>query len=164
MELQEAIQQRKSVRSYENRHIEREKLEEILNACILTPTGKNRQPLFYVILQDEKKKEELLEKVGCKNNYYGCDAILFVIAKTEDHLNELNCGAAIEQALLTATSLGLGSCWIHSARALLNEHQDIVKEILDLPPFYEIMETVALGYEKGETLKKEKSRDGSKII
>ena len=76
----------------------------------------------------------------------------------------MNCGAAIEQALLTATSLGLGSCRIHSARALLNEHQDIVKEILDLPPFYEIMETVALGYEKGETLKKEKSRDGSKII
>ena len=126
MNTLEVIEKRRSVRSYLPTPVEKEKLEKILYAALQAPTGKNRQPLFFVILSDEKKKEELLKRCGAE-----------------------------------------ASCWIHSARASFNteEGRAAVKEILELSKEYEMMETVALGYLKGEEpIKKERRIDGCKIL
>ena len=167
MNTLEAIEKRRSVRSYLPTPVEKEKLEKILYAALQAPTGKNRQPLFFVIRSDEKKKEELLKRCGVEANYYSCPAILFILKREEDHLAELDCGAAVQNALLEATELGVSSCWIHSARASFNteEGRAAVKEILELSKEYEMMETVALGYLKGEEpIKKERRIDGCKIL
>lgn len=163
----ELIDSRRSVRSFTDQKIEHDKLEKILHAAIYAPTGRNAQPLFFIILQNPKKKEELYSKVNVRPNYYNADSILFVFERNEDHLNELNCGAAIQNALLVAEDLGLGAVWVHSAREKLNspEGKKVLMEVLGFDKEYTAIDAIALGYIKGDKPKaKERNLDGDRII
>lgn len=163
----EVIDNRRSVRKFRKQKVEKEKLDLILHAAIFAPTALNRQSLFFVILTDDKIKEELFNRIDVRKNFYNCDSILFVFAREDDVFNELNCGAAIENALLMATSLSVSSCWIHSAREKLNTPQskEALKDLLDLSKEYQALDAIALGYIDGDMPESKVRRiDGDKII
>ena len=168
MDFLELAQKRVSTREFSDKRIEKEDLEKILKACDIAPTGKNRRPIFYVILSSEEKKERLFKLLpSIQAKFYNADALLFSFVKQEDHLKELDCGAAIENALLEATSLDIGSCWIHCASAEMNteEGKKALKEVLDLDNEYEVLDCIAFGYPKnGRFAVKERSGNGSKIV
>ncbi len=168
MDFLELANKRVSTREFSSKKIGKTDLEKIRKACDVAPTGRNRRPIFYVILSDEKKKEELYSVLpSIRAKFYSADAILFSFVRTDDHLKYLNCGAAIENALLEATSLGIGSCWIHCAGEELNSDtgRKALKEILDLENEYEVLDCIAFGYPKnGEFIKKDRAENGSKIV
>lgn len=167
-DILDVLESRRSVRKFTQQKIEPEKLERLLQAALLAPSGRNAQPLFYVILQNERKKEELFQRIpGLRECYYGCDSILFCLERAEDHLNDLNAGAACQNVLLEAESLGIDSCWIHRGRSLLDtpEGKAALKDILELSKEYVPSETVALGYRDGEKpAMKDRRIDGCKIL
>ncbi len=166
-DIETVIAKRRSVRSFNDKTVETEKLESILNSCIYAPTGMNKQTLFFVILQDKDNLNELYTKIpGVERCFYHCDAILFTLVRHDDHLNQLNCGAAIENGLLTATSLGVSSCWIHCAIDLLDteEGRKTLKDILELDKEYQVMDCIALGYTDNIPDAKVRNLDGNKIL
>lgn len=55
----EAIKHRRSIRKFENKPIEDEKLNKILEAARLAPSGNNRQPWFFIIVNDDIVKQEI---------------------------------------------------------------------------------------------------------
>jgi nitroreductase len=57
MEIIKAIEQRRSIRKFQNKEVSREILERLLELAIKAPSGKNRQPWRFVVLQGEKKSE-----------------------------------------------------------------------------------------------------------
>lgn len=61
MEVFEAIRTRRSIRVYEDRPVEKEKLERILEAARLAPSAGNRQPWRFIVVTDPKVKDELKE-------------------------------------------------------------------------------------------------------
>lgn len=168
MDIISLMDERVSTRSFSGENLPKEDLIKILRAADLAPTGKNRKPLYFIILSDAKKMEELFKMVpNARAKFYNAKAILFTVMRTEDHLAELDCGAAIQNALLAATELGIGSCRIHSARADFNteEGKKACMEVLGIKENEEVMEMIAFGYPaSGSFQKKVRGDNGSRIL
>jgi coenzyme F420-0:L-glutamate ligase/coenzyme F420-1:gamma-L-glutamate ligase len=62
----EAIHQRRSIRRYEDRPVERDLIERIIEAGTWSPSGHNRQPWRFVVLQDFAIKERLALAMGAR--------------------------------------------------------------------------------------------------
>ena len=152
MEIERIIASRRSIRQYEARRVEKEKIKGILYAGLQAPSGKNGQPWNFIIVQEDK---QLLQKLsGCTiyMDFVGtADALVLVFLKKSASYHYVKdvqaIGACIENMLLQATAYGLGSCWIGE---ILNKEQQ-VKELLDLDADLELMAIITLGYPRNNT-------------
>jgi nitroreductase len=120
MNFQQLIRQRESIRSYETRPVETEKLHRILEAGNLAPSACNRQPwTFYLIT----KSENLKLMHHCYSGVWMHDAphILAVAGRRDaawtrktDGYNSLETDLtiAMDHMILAATAEGIGTCWI----------------------------------------------------
>ena len=147
MNVMEAIKKRCSVRGYQNRPIEKEKMDNILEAARLAPSASNRQEWRFVVVQDRDTGQHLIK--AAKNQAFVGEApvVIACCAKTDNHI--MTCGQmcypidmaiAIEHMALEATEEGLGSCWIGAF------YEDQVKEILGIPQDIRVVELLVLGY------------------
>ncbi|MFC1703373.1 nitroreductase family protein [Candidatus Omnitrophota bacterium] len=158
MDVMDAIKQRRSVRSYLQKPVEKEKLKRILEAAGLAPSAGNRQEWRFIVVLDRATRERLME--AAKNQPFVGEApvVIAACAKTDNHV--MTCGQAcypidvaiaIDHLTLKATEEGLGSCWIGAF------HEDRVKEILGIPIEIRVVELVTVGY-AADSLDKEKNR------
>ena len=128
----EAISNRRSIRKYLDKPVPKEMVEAILQAGMLAPSSKNRQPWRFIVVSGEAKAEMLAGKEqgfaqGKETPMLPSVAPYLESANTEDGslhqpltleervseiCNTQSIGAAIENMTLTATELGLGSLWI----------------------------------------------------
>ncbi len=111
---------RKSARSYQDRHVERALLEEIIAAGLNAPSGRNMQtPRFVVVTDDEtvKKLSSMNAAVAGMDSdpFYGARDVILVLAKKE--CTYLYDGSlAMGNLLNAAWSLGVDGRWIHRAK------------------------------------------------
>ena len=122
MEFSTVIEERRSVRHYNNKKLERKTVEDILKYAIMSPSAKNRQPWYFVVVEDQNKKEyiaDLLEqkssdevKMTC-NVMRECSTLVLVFADIEDMIMDVvSVGASIENMILRARDLDVASLWI----------------------------------------------------
>jgi len=133
------IEERKSVRAYTNKNIEMSQILDILDSARLAPSSKNYQPWRFYILSGAEKDEVaslLLESlkqnntentgIATANIIKNANKLVLVFADKET-LNKkdtgmfslmLSIGASIENALLRATELGIGSLWMYDICAI----------------------------------------------
>jgi len=142
MSVIDVISSRRSVRKYENKEIPKEVLDQILEAGRQSPSAVNKQPYrFVVVTKSELKKEmkaifsRFLEKapiviVGCAN----------VKARLTGKWAVVDTTIALQNMLLAAWSLGVGSCWIGS----FNEQK--TKKALNVPEDWKVVALLTLGY------------------
>jgi len=120
MAFLDLAQERFSVRKFSDRPIEQEKLDLILKAALVAPTGKNSQPWRIYVLQSE----EALAKVnGLSRCIFGAPTVLlFAYDKLEEWHNpaEPDVHSGVEDvsivathAMLEAWELGVGSIWVN---------------------------------------------------
>ena len=152
MDVFEAIQKRKSIRAYDSKPVPKAVLEKILESARLAPSAGNLQPWHFLVVTDARKREKLakgrmfagfLEEspvviVGCGDQ------------KASPKWYTVDVTIAMQNMVLTATSEGLGTCWIGD----FNESQ--VKKILKIPENLRVVALLALGYprEKRDLLAK----------
>lgn len=153
MDLFECIHKRRSIRKYKEQEVEREKIDQIIEAAMLAPSACNMQPWEFVIITDSTILSELKE--GIQFGRYNAPVAIMVCANTKldkgVHSWDKDCSAAIENMLLAATGLGLGSIWIgvHGLPAA----QKVASKVLNLPNHVIPFGMVYIGYgdeEKGE--------------
>ena len=146
MKVSEAIAKRYSCRSYEDRPIEREKLDEILEAARLAPSARNLQDWRFVVVT-EREVCKKLARAATFQLFVGKAAAIIVACSNSDHV--MRCGQkvsaidvsiALEHICLQATELGLGTCWIGSFDI------ENVRKILGIPDDINIIELMAVGY------------------
>lgn len=153
MDIYEAIKQRTSVRSYRSTPVEADKLNRILDAARLAPSGKNGQPWIFIIVKEEETREQLVP--ACMGQKFVAEAPVIIVACGREELaykkmggywNSLpvDIGIALEHLMLAAVSEGLGTCWIGA----FSEEQ--VREILGVPDDVKIVALTPLGYPIGE--------------
>ena len=126
MEFKQVLENRRSIRKYTKQAVEKEKVDAIIEAGLLAPSAHNTQPWQFIIVRDSIPEiVRLLKEVGEKHSE---DESISKTADTisrgdtliliySDHLENydfvlLSIGAMIENMLLKATDLGLGSLWI----------------------------------------------------
>jgi len=149
MAVLEAIRRRYSCRAYQDKSIEQDKLDCILEAARLAPSAKNTQDWRFVVVMDRDTKRrvaattnrpEIFEKAGamiaaCSNS----DEIM----RCGQAIGPIDVAIALEHICLQAADLGLGTCWIGSFDA------GKVRQILGIPDDIIIVELMALGYPAG---------------
>jgi len=150
-DMLDLLKTRRSIRSYKDKEIEAEQLEQILKAGLLAPSSRGRRPWEFITVID-KQKLKLLS--GCRegSSYFLADAAAAVViaadpAKCDVWVEDCSIAAIIMQ--LTAHSMGLGSCWMQvRERFTVNQEkvEDFVKRTLDIPENYHVECILAFGY------------------
>ncbi len=147
MELYEAIRLRRSVRSYENRPVEKEKLERVLEAARLAPSARNMQEWRFVVACERATREALRDAANNQAFVAEAPVVIAGCAARSDHV--MRCGQpsyAIDVAIATAhlvqaaAAEGLGTCWIGAF------DEPDVRRILEIPPGIRVVELITLGY------------------
>ncbi len=163
MDIYETVRERTSIRGYKADPIEEDKLERILDAARLAPSGKNGQPWTFIVVKDEETRKKLVP--ACKGQEFVGQAPVVVVAcgheeraykKMGGYWNSmpLDIGIAIEHLMLAAVSEGLGTCWIGAF------FEEQVREILGVPEGVKIVALTPVGYPAGEkTHRSRKSLD-----
>ena len=146
MDVFEAIEKRYSARKYEDREVEQEVLDRLLDAARLAPSAKNLQEWRFVVVRDEETRAKLAE--ASFQRFVGkAPVVLACCAESDGYV--MRCGLpsypidvaiAIDHLTLAATALGLGTCWIGKF------DPDEVREILGIPLNIHIVELLVLGY------------------
>ena len=146
MDFLELAKERYSCRYFSDKKIEQDKIDKILEAARLAPTGKNSQSQRILVLTDETELEKLS---GCTP--YGWNApLVFIICydKNESWKRSLDNfdGGTQDICIVTThmmfevTSLGLGSTWIGAFNPMK------AREIYNVPENYEISAILPVGY------------------
>jgi len=161
---------RRSIRFYKPDKIEPEKIEQILQNAVKSPTARNAQPWAFKVIDDEKvindisdcAKEYMLatlagdpafmtykerfEDAGYSLFHHA--PLLFVVYATNNSTSAMmDCSMAAYTAMLTATNIGLGSCWIGLSTPYLMT--DMAREKFNLPSAeYTPVAPLAMGYAK----------------
>ena len=157
MDVSEAVRRRYSVRRYEDRPVEAEKLERVLEAARLAPSAKNLQEWRFVVVQDAETRQRLIEAANGQSFVGQAPVVIAACAVDADHV--MPCGLpsfsidvaiALEHVALQATAEGLGTCWIGA----FDEAK--VKKVLDIPGNVRVVDLMPLGYPADEP--REKSR------
>jgi nitroreductase len=151
MNVFEAIKKRRSIRSYQNKDVEEEKLLRILEAARCAPSASNRQEWRFVIVKDREKRKSLCKAAKGQKFVEEAPIVIACCADTDNHM--MTCGQlcypidvaiAIDHMTLAAVELGLGTCWIGAF------YEKEVKKILNIPPYIRVVELLTLGYPKEE--------------
>lgn len=168
MDLMEMIRNRRSVRKYRKGKIEEETLKKVLEAGLLAPSGRNRQPWEFIVVRDPERLRQLSEcrAGGAAGMLAGAAAAIVVTAdpsKTDVWTED--CSNAMMLMHLTADAMGLGSCWIQGR---LREAPDgrtteeYVREILGYPEDFRLEAILSLGlpevHPKGKTVTEESEK------
>ena len=156
----EVIKRRKSVRCFkQNDSISKEDLDLILESAKYAPSARNLQPIEYIIIKDPQKKDEF-SKICRQNQPSNAPLVIGVVGNlniskklgrisSHDVTTEykgthifiyMDAAAAIQNMLLTSTSLGIDSLWISS----FDEKETY--RILDLPEDYIPLAILCFGH------------------
>ncbi len=144
MDMMEAIMTRRSTRKFQDRPVEDDKLEMILQMGRSAPSGSNSQSTHFLVIRDPlvlEKLKEMVEKefaameeepgmypavANCiraarKGGYvfHYHAPVLVITANKENYGNNIaDCACALENMMLAANALDLGSCWINQLKWL----------------------------------------------
>lgn len=164
-ETLKAIKNRRSIRKFKNNQITKEELNAIVQSAIYAPTGHNDQPWHFTIIQNKEvlnkisevankamKNSEIewISKLGSKNRplFYNAPTVVIVSGKEGTYSPLTDCSAAIQNMLIAAESLNIGSLW-NGLVSYFFENKEEAK-VLNLKEGYKPYYAVALGYKDCE--------------
>ena len=176
MEALEAIYTRRSTRNYKPNAVEKEKLTKILEAARQAPSGGNSQSNHFLVIQNREVLDKLIAlteagfrkmeadettypslrhaiEASKKGGYVFCynAPLLIVAANRKDYGNNIaDCACALENMMVAANALDLGSCYINQLR-WLNEDEALVDYLrsLGMKENERVYGAVIIGYPAG---------------
>lgn len=159
-----SIFSRTSVRQFEDREVEQEKIQKLLQAAFAAPTAKNQQPWEFFVVTNKKILEKLSQVTPFAAPAANAPAAIVVCYKNENlrvpEKVEIDCAIATENIWLECEEIGLGGVMLGVAPNL--EPMNKVKEILNLPKNLSAFTIFPFGYPKNK--KPQKNRfDENKI-
>ena len=154
MDVKKAIEERRSIREYEDKEISDSLISKVIDAARLAPSGNNAQPSTYYVIRDAETKSKLKENnVFSQDFVYTAPAIIVcctnptiytkhVIERdSPDNIRAIrDISIASSFLVLRATELGLGTCYVGWLK------EDKIKEILGIPEHNILPYVITMGY------------------
>lgn len=165
MDVFECIAKRRSIRSFLDKPVPKAVIKKLLQAAVLAPTARHREPWRFVVVQDAKKIAWLEERVkaqygvfglgskavskivGRPTVFYNAPLVVFIAAEKGGKWFREDCALAAQNAFLAARALRIGSCWIGRAN-VLNKDREALRE-LGIPRNHEILAALVFGFPRG---------------
>ena len=164
MNFLELVKSRYSCRQYANRHVEKEKLEYVMECVRLAPSAVNRQPWRFRVVKDVEMLQRLWE---CYNREWFKSAPVCIVASVvhdEEWVRsdgkphgDIDVAIAVEHLCLAAAEQGLGTCWVCNFDAAL------CKDVLAMRENEEALVIIPVGYPDCEPTEK-KRKEMSEIV
>lgn len=172
----EVIKRRRSIRKYEDKHLDEDVLAKIIEAGILAPSGSNTQPWHFIII----KSSEMREKVAkvSHNQSWMCSAPVFIVCvadlgsrvmnSSKEFIDEQSSmeevkqiirdtSISIDHMVLTAESLGIGTCIVAWFR------QEEIRPLLNIPSDKYVVSIITAGY-PAESPKPRKRKNVEEVL
>jgi len=158
MNLEDIIYRRRTIRRFKQDSISLDILKKLIDFARVAPMATNIQSLEFIIVENPDIREKLFPLVNFasllpqdqrtpeKGREPTAYIIVLVNTKIKRVLVDFNIGAAVENILLGAVNLGIGSCWMAS----INRKK--IRELLEIPDYYDIKQVISLGYPDEESV------------
>ena len=165
-DMEALLKNRRSVRVYKNKPVEREHMEHLLDMLSWAPTAKNLQPVHWLLVDDKEKIQELARmtiqwfkiagvfpeaieawKAGQDMILRSAPMLAIAHAANDALRPEVDCTIAATSLELAATSYGIGGFWTGYLMRASN-HYEPISEYLNLPEKHAVYAALALGYPK----------------
>ncbi len=149
--LIELLKKRRSVRKYQEKTVDSEKIETILKAGLISPSGKSRRPWEFLVVDNREKLEKLSQaKPGGAQLIKDAPLAIVVLGDEEkaDTWVE-DCSIALTFMQLEAEEMGLGSCWVQINKRPSADGRGaeaVVREILGIEGEMRVLAVLAMGY------------------
>ena len=151
MDVFDAIRSRRSIRKYKDKQVPWDNMVTILQAGKYAPSAGNLQNWKFIVIQTDPKRKSIAK--ACLGQDWMEQAPVYIVVVAEPLKAERyygtrgsrlytiqGCAAAIENMLLTAHSLGLGTCWVGAF------DEDEIWRILGLPEDVTVQGVITIGY------------------
>jgi len=168
MNFEELIKNRRSVRKFQNKEVPIGILEGLIWDSILAPNAGNEQPWKFIIIKQReminrisseckknfldriaknpadyaKKYEKMLNK-DAFNIFYQAPAVILILGEASLKNLSVDCALAASYLMMSATSRGLGTCWVNFGTAIRDSE---MKVELGIPENHTIVAPIAIGY------------------
>lgn len=153
----DAIAGRCSVRSYTDEPVSDDDLQQVLEAALSAPSANNVRPWHIVVVTDADSRQRL-SQVHRWAGFCARSPVVLAFcadAQRQPHWWIEDTSAAVENALVQAAALGLGTCWVgirggEGPDSPGPERERLVREVLDIPQEVRVLALVSLGHPDGE--------------
>ncbi len=152
------IKTRRSIRKFKSDMPSNEDIKQIVDAGLSAPSGMNRQATITLVVKNKELRDKL-SRANCKiggwkegfDPFYNAPVIIVVLAEKNVPTSIYDGCLVMENMMLAATSLNLGSIWIHRAKEEFEmpEFKEVLKD-LGITGDYEGIGNMALGYIDGD--------------
>lgn len=171
----ETIMARRSVRKYLPQPVNRDTMQVILDCGINAPNGQNKQswairvvdnPEFINGLTEVYKKAnpKVAEDPSFRNMFRNAPTVVFIANDTSYDFSQVDCGLLGENMVLSAWSMGIGSCCLGSPIRFMKTNPEAAEYLkrLNIPEGYDLLYCIAFGYPDESPAAK--PRDASKVM
>jgi nitroreductase len=137
---------RRSIRRYvQDKPVEQDKILMLLKAAMSAPSACNLQPWEFIVVTEEDRLNQLKDCIDSENGRYYNAPAAFVVCSNTSYIpwegdGEMDCSAAIENILLAAAAMELGTVWIGAV------DDDAVRKLFDIPEHVAVISVVFFGY------------------
>ena len=156
-------QQRRSIRNFEHKEVEAEKIDVLIEAALRAPSSRGFNPWRFIVVTDPGLLERL-SRARPQGSSFLKNAPLGIVVCADPGKSDVwieDCSIASIFMLMAAESIGLAGCWIQIRERMHSEDitaEAYVSEVLSIPVEYKVENMVAVGYpakrlpphEKGE--------------
>lgn len=154
----ETIMTRRSVRQYKPQAVEREKMQTIVECGINAPNAMNKQPWEVRVVDNadyingvtelyKKANPKAAEDLAFKNMFRNAPTVVFIGHDTESESSPFDCGLLAENMMISAWSMGIGSCCLGSpARFMKTPEAAEYLQKLGFSEGYELLYCIGFGY------------------
>ncbi len=157
--IEEVMLSRRSIRQYTDQTVSRDALNQILKCGINAPNGQNRQayeirvvdnPALVAEISDAVVKDnpDMGSRPGFKSIFAGAPCVIFIANDTSYDVSQVDCGLLGENIMLSAWSMGLGTCCMAFPTRLMNASQSCAPYIerLGFSEGYNLLFCIVMGY------------------
>ncbi|MEM3462752.1 MAG: nitroreductase family protein [Candidatus Bathyarchaeia archaeon] len=161
MDFYEVVRTRRSVRSFKPDPIPEAVIKRVLDAARIAPSGSNRQPWKFILIEEGPRKEEVAKL--CHGQGFVAKAPLVIVAcgrridfNRGDYMGDMSMlvdvSIAVDHLVLAARAEGLGSCWIGAF------DNSALKRLLGIPEDYNVVAVIPIGYPSHDAFRETSDR------
>jgi len=168
MDFNEILVNRRAIRDYQDKEVSLTTLEEILHDACLAPTARNLQPCRFILIRNRNFMKRISD--DCKKNllsditsnpdsplkdyesrfsderyniFHNAPCVVYIIGPAQARLIDVDCALTAAYIMFSATSRGLGTCWIGLG---VNVRDQKILDEMGMPKNCRIIAPIVMGY------------------
>jgi nitroreductase len=129
------IRKRRTIRRYTDREVTDEQVDTLLEMAMSAPNRLNQQPWHFIVIRDKELQKRLADHLG-RHPYLETAPVLIAVGARPSRSTtwRMDVSAAIENMLIAATAMGLGTAWVGDPDGVLwTVAEEMLHDSLHIP-------------------------------